>query len=187
MPSIRLNGKLYSKGDSVTLNSNAPSMCYVPVGTVVQIAYTRADGDSIGLYSPNRKFDEWHDLDGRVSSNSGYWMPRRSLEKCIDVTDIEYVVVKDLISRGVQLKGLKCHSLTNLDNGSIFVEFDEDVNGCSADGHGKAGHCVALDYSDIKKVTAKKNEDKKSKKLSKAARKLKVAAANVAMESGKTF
>jgi len=44
----------------------------------------------------------------------------------------------------VELGGKPCRMLAGLDDGTVFVEFNEDVNGCSADGLGKAGHCVAV-------------------------------------------
>jgi len=46
--------------------------------------------------------------------------------------------------RGVDLEGKSCRMLAGLDDGTVFVEFKEDVNGCSADGLGKSGHCVAV-------------------------------------------
>ena len=34
-----------------------------------------------------------------------------------------------------------------------FIELEEDVAGCSADGLGKTGHCVVVSAKDIKKTT----------------------------------
>lgn len=176
MQRITINGRTYAEGDSLTLNHNAPSICYAPNGLQVVIKKIRSD-ESIGLYSPNRRIDEWHDLEGRVGNCRGYWVQLPQLTRCVSLGDTKYVVINDLVSRGVELKGLRCQILTMLESGSLFVEFDEHVNGCSADGHGKSGHCVSLEQKDLKQVAVTKKEDKKTKKLSKAARKLKVAAA----------
>jgi hypothetical protein len=43
--------------------------------------------------------------------------------------------------------------LAGLEDGTVFVEFEEDVNGCSADGLGRAGYCVAVN---TKVLTKKK-------------------------------
>jgi hypothetical protein len=99
----------------------------------------------------------WGDLDGMVGTRRGWWLSTTELEKCIDSDDQDYEVIKDLEHRGVQLKGMVCRKLANLNDGAgtIFVEFEKDVNGCSADGLGKAGHCVALSHK-ILKVKKKK-------------------------------
>lgn len=122
----------------------------MPEGTVVVLRVTKNDGETLGIYSPNKLFSEWGDLDGAVDHHRGWWISCANFAKCIRMDSGKYFVEKDFLSRGVQLKGLVCNILAHLENGSIFVEFEEDVNGCSADGLGKAGHCVALSKGQIK-------------------------------------
>jgi hypothetical protein len=62
-------------------------------------------------------------------------------------------VTAKLENRGVNLEGKPCHMLAGLEDGTVFVEFEEDVNGCSADGLGRAGYCVAVN---TKVLTKKK-------------------------------
>ena len=118
----------------------------------------RTDGPNplVGLYSDVR-LDNWSDLDGEVSSRKGWWLSARELARVIEEADNSaFEVSKPLEHRGVQLKGKVCRKLANMEDGSIFVEFEEDVNGCSADGLGKAGYCVAIKNSVLK--PAKKKE-----------------------------
>jgi len=99
---------------------------------------------SIGLYSLDRKVDNWSDLDGEVENRRGWYIGISELEMCIGGIGEEYEIVTPFEHRGVDLTGKPCRMLAGLDDGSVFVEFEEDVNGCSADGLGKAGHCVAV-------------------------------------------
>jgi hypothetical protein len=149
--SVTLNGKTYHKGDTVTFNGKAAGICYGPAGVKVKILYIR-DG-SIGLYSPDRRIDNWSDLDGEVESRRGWWIPPTELENCISSFDGHYEVTAKLENRGVNLEGKPCRMLAGLEDGTVFVEFEEDVNGCSADGLGRAGYCVAVN---TKVLTKKK-------------------------------
>lgn len=89
--------------------------------------------------------DTWSDLDGAVERYKGWWVRTCDLGECIEETDCSgFEVAVEFEHCGIKLKGKHCHILGTLDNGTVFVEFDEDVNGCSADGLGKSGHCVAL-------------------------------------------
>lgn len=98
----------------------------------------------IGLYSPDSRIDGWGDLDGDVSEYRGWWIRADELELCIEDSNIIYEVVKPLEYKGQDLKGKTCRILTYMRDGQAFVEFDEDVHGCSADGLGKSGHCIAV-------------------------------------------
>jgi len=104
----------------------------------------------VGLYSPGKRIEGWGDLDGEVESYKGWWISTAELAQCVQDDNRRFEVSKDIEHRGVQLKGKICKMLANLDNGTVFVEFDEDVNGCSADGLGKTGHCVALNSNALK-------------------------------------
>ena len=154
MPStIKLNGRLYQKGDVLTFNKAAPDICRAPANLRVQIMFIR-DG-SAGLYSLDQRVDSWSDLDGEVDDNRGWWIGKRELEKCIRAFGDQYEIAGPLKHRGVELEGMPCHSLAGLEDGTVFVEFERDVNGCSADGLGKSGHCVAVN---AKHLMRKKRE-----------------------------
>jgi len=159
--SIKLNGRIFSRGDTITFNKHAQGICYGPNGLKILIHKIRTDGSGlVGLYSPEQRIDSWSSLDGDVGDHRGYWLSVRDLEACIQEDDSMYEITKPIEHRGVQLKGLTCKQLGGLDDGSIFVEFDDDVNGCSADGLGKAGHCVAVS-SDSLKIRKKKEKHAK--------------------------
>lgn len=140
---IKLNGIMYSKGDTITLNERAPSVCHATSGATVQIRKIRFDTPAlVGLYS-KEGFNKWSDLDGDVKPGHGWWIPTDRLEVCIEDCS-GYEVINDINHKGTDLKGKHCYIVGRLEDGSVFVEFGEDVGGCSADGLGKAGHCIAL-------------------------------------------
>jgi len=143
MPGVKLNGRVFLTGSVVTFNENADKICCAPTGLRVLIHRIKGDG-LIGLYSPDKRLSNWGDLDGDVGDNRGWWTDAGRLEKCIIEGDSRYEVSKDFEYRGVNLINKSCRIVASLDNGTVFVEFDENVNGCSADGLGKSGYCVAL-------------------------------------------
>jgi hypothetical protein len=102
------------------------------------------NGDLIGLYSPSKRIANWSDLDGEVGSGKGWWISAKDLARCTDAPNLEYVIGKEFAYRGEDLKDKPCKILAGLDDGTVFVELEEHVSGCSADGLGKAGHCVAV-------------------------------------------
>jgi len=157
---IELNGKIYKRGSTVILNSKAPAMCHAPAGLKVELRYIHREGGgncNIGLYSRHKEVKDWSDLDGEVPHRKGWWVRAANLEQCIDTSDVEYVVKKELRHRGTELKDKPCRWLATLEDGSIFVEFEEDVNGCSADGLGKAGYCVAIKSNALAKRKREKH------------------------------
>jgi len=158
--SVPLNGKSYNLGDTITFTKQARSICHAPNGLSVEIKFITVNSNgkySVGLYSPHQKVEEWSDLDGEVGSRRGWWIDAISLEKCIENLGGEFVIDKPLEHRGINLKGKLCRMLAHPDNGTIFVEFNEDISGCSADGLGKAGHCVAVKSNILTKKKRKKS------------------------------
>jgi len=146
MPLI-IHGRVYQVGDTIELNHNAPDICNAPEGLKVEI-YTIKGPDAIGLLSPYQQVPEWHSLDGEFDEDGrGWWVTRSELHAIINTSKIEsYRVVseKPYMHKGIDLTGKTCKLLGHLDNGLVFVEFEEHICGCSADGLGKAGHCVAI-------------------------------------------
>lgn len=130
-------------------------------GLSVEIMRIRGGSPTlVGLHSPDERIDGWGDLDGHTGNRRGWWVSANELSGCIIEGNDDFEVSKDIEHRGVKLKGKTCRRLATMSDGSIFVEFDEDVNGCSADGLGKTGHCVALSPSALK---VKKKKVKHSK------------------------
>lgn len=90
---------------------------------------------------------EYHDLDGVVKHGHGYWLTPSQLLNDSAFTFIQESVI---LQPGIKLKEkdignkqgriLKRFSNTEY----IMVELLENVEGCSGDGLGKAGHCVVL-------------------------------------------
>lgn len=71
----------------------------------------------------------------------------------------QYYITKDVVLKKRNLKGLECKIITPLDSNNVFVEFEEDVGGCSCDSMGKRGHCIAV-RSDCLDVKTESNEIK---------------------------
>lgn len=139
---IMVNGQKIRRGDSIRLNENAPAICRAPVGHMVLVHIIKAN--LVGLYSPGKKLSHWGDLDGEVADGKGWWIEIDNLSRCIDSSAVEYVIGNEFKHRGVDLKDKPCKILAGLEEGMVFVELEEHVSGCSADGLGKAGHCVAV-------------------------------------------
>lgn len=108
------------------------------------------DDDQIALYNPDYKIDDWSDLNGQVESRRGRWFTATELRRYIKVPDGQMVIDKDVNFKGRNLKGMKCQFLIEVDSDTAFIELEEDVGGCSADGFGKAGHCIAVNKRMLK-------------------------------------
>ena len=147
MSTIKIGSRTFSTGDTVTFNSKAKSTCHGPEGLKVVIHRIRGGGSSvvIGLYSPDQRIEAWADLDGDVPHHKGWWISADVLLQSIVCHNTNYERARPFKYHGTDLKGKPCRMLASLDNGTVFVEFEEDVNGCSADGLGKSGRCVAVD------------------------------------------
>lgn len=120
----------------------------------------------IGIVSNQPNAVDWGDLDGMVAPGTGLWIDSRYLAQYFDLSISKTMIVKDkFMFRRKNLEGMKCRTVGTLpDNKSSFVEFDENVDGCSADGLGKAGHCVIIPHEYLKLVD-KADKKVKSKKL----------------------
>jgi len=80
-----------------------------------------------------------------------YFMPHMQFLK-------EAKVVKgDFLFKKRNLKDLPCKIVFPIGTShDVMVEFDEDIGGCSGDGHGKQGHCVVIDKRSLIKETKRK-------------------------------
>lgn len=158
---IRMNGRLYSQGDVVVFNHQARAHTGAPSGLRVEL-YSLASNGKIGLYSLDHKVGGWNDLNGEVDDYRGWFIDASELEGIIERSDARYEINKSIVYRGKELKGMPCKVVASIEGHLVFVELDEHVDGCSADGLGKAGHCVAVSDRSIKVI--KKPDKKKQAK-----------------------
>lgn len=101
----------------------------------------------IGMYFETFHSKKYHNLDGMVKQGHGYWLTPSQLLSDSAFTPIQENII---LRPGTKLKErdignkqgriLKHFSNTEY----IMVELLENVEGCSGDGLGKAGHCVVL-------------------------------------------
>jgi hypothetical protein len=102
------------------------------------------------LHSRDGKVDGWHDLEGELPNRTAFWVTESELITCFAFAVNEAEVKDDIMLKNRNLKGMTGKILGLMDKYFYFLEFDEDVGGCSADGLGKAGHCVAINKKHLK-------------------------------------
>ena len=163
MPSaLVIKGRLFNWGDKVMLNRIASDNGICPPGTIVELFMWHPEHeDTVGVYS-NSPISNWHDLDGEVPSRRGWWLTVGELAMYIDfISEKVQVVAKDFEFNGISLKDKECRVLASIERtGLVFVEFDEDIGGCSADGLGKRGHCAAIPQKFLKDMPKKASKNK---------------------------
>jgi hypothetical protein len=137
-----------------------------PKGSKALIKTIKIDdsGDAlVGMYFETAYGENYHSLDGMVKQGHGYWL---SLPQLLSDSAFTFEQENITLQPGIKLKErnignkqgriLKHFSNTEY----IMVELLENVEGCSGDGLGKAGHCVILkkDKVSLKKMSIKKGE-----------------------------
>lgn len=122
---------------------------------------------SIGLES-DRRIESFHDLNGMTKEYYGYFFNFSDfLKGHFVVVPEEMLVAKSWIFKKKELKGHQCKFLGSVTDKFAYVEFKDNVGGGSADGLGKAGHCVVIPkdvLAEVKDKEANKKPKKKSKK-----------------------
>jgi hypothetical protein len=154
MPITLDNGRTLTLGENVRLSKTAQERGVGPEGHTVQIYEMHPDSShTVGLFSPT-PIEGWSDLDGEVDHKHGWYVGIKDLNWIIESNEGKMKSISHNFEfNGVQLKGKKCKFLSILENTKdnlAFVEFEEDIGGCSADGLGKRGHCVAVPRKVIK-------------------------------------
>lgn len=154
-----------SIGDIVTFNHTAVSRGVVPnPGYRAEVFCWHWDhADLVGLRAYDPEYIEgWNDLDEEVEEEQGYWL---EMDILVDVTDIakranpRYIIRHDINFKGLSLKGRECKLLARIQNTELsFIDLGEDVGGCSADGLGPRGHCIAIPHKSLEHVNEKKNK-----------------------------
>jgi len=146
MSSIKIGDVIIATGMKVRAKERAEKLGIAPKGLTPTILRIVQNGNNpnIGLLStvgPVYDYD-WHDFEGEVDEATGYWTQLSILLECFEIQDQGATITEDLIVNGRNLKGM---TGTIVASGEfVFVELSENVGGCSADGLGKAGHCVAV-------------------------------------------
>jgi len=148
---VKLNGRKYECGEFVTLNHRAPSRVQAPIGTKVELFSISKDGSRVSLYSPHKHIDGWSDLSGKVKNGHGWCVKTKDLSSLVDRDDRVYEIGYGVSYRGKNLKGKLCKVVADIEDNMAFVELQEHVGGCSADGLGKMGHCVAIPNKSLRK------------------------------------
>jgi hypothetical protein len=152
MAHIDIEGTTVSTGMILTANEKAAGNDICPAGMQAQVFRFKIDHGRkfVGMNSMGHKLSRWHNLDGHLPDHTGYWFEGGELFYYFDMFEVEAQITKDFVFKGVNLAGKTGKILANLEGGFQFVELEEDVGGCSADGLGKAGHCVAVHKTTLK-------------------------------------
>lgn len=126
----------------------------IPMGRYSIGAIKRSGANHfVGLRSP-QPIDSWGNLDGETDSRRGLWVDLGYFITNFDLNMNKRVIIKGkFVFRRKNLEGMECRTVGMLPDGnSSFVEFGEYVDGCSADGLGKAGHCAIIPHEHLKAV-----------------------------------
>ena len=116
----------------------------------------------VGICFESSYHTKYHDLDGMVKDGYGYWLTPAQL-----LSDSSFILLQEdiVLKPGIKLKekdigNKQGHILKHLSNTNyVMVELLENIEGCSGDGLGKAGHCVILEKDRIN-FKHKKKENK---------------------------
>lgn len=159
---ILIGTQLFEMGNIITFNAAGQEAGIAPRGSKAQL-YMWYDEDQtvIGLCATNpSQISGWGDLDGEVGEYQGWWIGLVDLHNCIELKDTaKKYICKPIEFSGIDLKGKECVILTSIDkSGLVFVEFSENIGGCSADGLGKRGHCIAVPYGVLKNLKSEAKE-----------------------------
>jgi hypothetical protein len=152
MSSITIGDRVITAGIIVEATSRAEKVGLCPAGLKPIIHNIRQQHGEwqIALHSRETKVDGWHDLEGALPDSTAYWITQQELIDCFAFSVSEAEVKDNIMLKNRNLKGMTGKILSLMDKQFYFLEFDEDVGGCSADGLGKAGHCVAINKKHLK-------------------------------------
>jgi hypothetical protein len=158
---VTVNGRKIHKGMTVTAHMNQ-SVC--PAGTVAEIfALSENKGNlspAIGLYS-KKKVPGWSDLNGTVEYGHGWWLSRSTLARAFIIGQPIFVIKDDIQYKGKKLQGMKCEKIpSSVGKDTAFVQLEKNVGGGSADGLGKAGHCIVVNPKALEMLKESKGKEK---------------------------
>jgi len=148
----------FKVGDKVTCYSNLSyEGITIPKGSYKIVRDLKSPGGKLSHFGiiSNAPLMDWQDLSGYCDDGYGLWIDRGFMYKNFDFYEFgKKMIIKDkFVFKRRDLTGKKCHILGRLPRSKItFVEFDENVDGCSADGLGRAGHCVLVPHKLLEKA-----------------------------------
>jgi len=150
---------IYKVGSSVAVKDFLHyESVVIPPGTYI-VASILKDGSNntthYGIVTKNQKIIQgWGDLSGMCTPGCGLWIPIKFLYKYFAQPEFgtEVFIREEFVFKKQNLKGKKCRLIGGLPrSNTVFVELGEFVDGCSADGLGKAGHCILIPRKYLKK------------------------------------
>ena len=173
-----IGGKIYKTGDKLRLETVSGVDRYIgllelKMGAILEIAVIKQNKSGkatlFGLCTTDNSMPRgWHDLEGYLIRNMGYFVETRHIVKNFSPRTDKMVVGQNFSFKKKNLKDMKCRVVSPMPgNSESVVEFEEDVGGCGADGLGRGGHCLVIP-NDILQAAEKKVKPKaKTKKRKK--------------------
>ena len=149
---------IYKPGIKITCKSPLEyDGCRIPPGTYEIVALSSSQSDGLGHIGVTSKkaLKSWGDLNGQTASGHGLWLSIEVVDKYFKLDHVgrKMVIKNKFMFKRKDLRGKTCKIVGNLPNSKItFVELQEHIDGCSADGLGKAGHCILISQEHLKKV-----------------------------------
>lgn len=145
---VAVEDKIVTVGDKFKVTENGYENGLGRVGNIVTIHCIREEDDGrflIGLYS-KVPISNWNNLENSVEEGQGYWVRSNDINSMLtQIGSCVVVIAKDFKFKKHNLKGMQAKLLCRTSfKTSCFIELEEDVGGGSADGTGKAGHCVVV-------------------------------------------
>lgn len=142
----------------------------IPMGryTIASMKKGMGNNELVGIRSHQPVAASWGNLDGHIENGQGLWIDKDFFTSAFDRNiNMRMSVKGEFMFRQRNLEGMECRTVGTLPDGqSSFVEFNEHVDGCSADGLGKAGYCIIIPHKSL--ISAKKDtkgKNVKSKKV----------------------
>jgi len=180
---IELDGRVYKTGDTFKYikipksTDGYSGLDYIKIGEIVKLSTIKRQEHRDGRLnitfgiemSSGVRCEQWHNLDGMLSSRTGYYIREKHLINAFTRVSDTMFVSKPFSFKRKDLKNMKCKTISPMPGGKeMVVEFDEDVGGCGADGLGKAGHCLVVPNDVLmpikEKEKSKTNKSKSGKK-----------------------
>ena len=125
------------------------------------------DHSTIAVVSLGDSIDGWHDLDGAIEENKGYYL--NPIQLATFFSPVDHKEVRGFISKPFEYKeqnlmGLEFKLIqVDEDNNLLLVEFDKDINGFSGDSMGRRGHCMLIpnDIAEREKADWERRKDER--------------------------
>lgn len=175
---ITIGGKRYAVGDKLRFRKASDlrgysSLSVLEKGELVEVVSIKQaehkENTLIGITTMGgKRYNGWHDLDGILKKNSGYYIERCHVVNNFELVPNSMVVSENFPFREKNLKNMKCKIISPMPNSlESVVEFKENIGGCGADGLGKGGHCLVVPNNILLPVEEQKLPMEEQKKKTK--------------------